>query len=246
MPKFDSLENNYIRSKSELEPPVELRDDFDGQSLGKIWELDRLPPNGYQQVDAPDRPGEKAVELTVHPGDFLRQGPAAGQIRERCEIGEKAEYFIKPGANIWYGLSFYIPKNFLVVDNRLVIAQWRNNKTTKRHENPPLALRYINGELRFTIKNEDEWITLFNEPNAEKGAWHDLLVNYQWNKDHSGYCGVALDGADKGKYEGHIGYDHLPAEMHFRMGLYRDHLEEPQSLLFSRFRRGASREFCEK
>jgi len=226
---------------------IELSDNFDnGPQLSSLWSLSRLPKNGYEQIDAPNRLREKAIILTVHPGDFLRHGPGPEQTRERCELAEKYENIIQPGTNIWYGLSFYIPEDFLVVDNRLVIAQWRTSKTTELHENPPLALRYINDELLFTIKNENDWIIFFIEKKPKKGVWHNLLVNYCWGKNHIGHCTVILNGGHCGRYEGHIGYDHLDPTLQFRFGLYRDGLEIPQSLIFSRFRRGLTREYCEK
>jgi len=225
---------------------IELRDDFEKREPSAIWSRSRMPQDGYQVAMAPERLGDMAAILTVRPGDFLRQHSGETQIRERCELGEKMEYWIEPGTDVWYGISFFIPEHFLVVDNRLVIAQWRTSQTTSRRENPPLSLRYINGELLFTIKDEDRWITLFTEARVAKGVWHDLLVNYRWGENHVGQCQAFLNGADKGKYDGYLGYSHLPAQLQFRFGLYRDHLEQAQSLLFSRFRRGVTREFCER
>lgn len=225
---------------------IELFDNFDSQIPSDIWSLSRLPENGYQQIDSTGRLGEKAVILTVRPNDFLRQGPSPNQTRERCELGENTNYLIAPDTDIWYGISFYIPKNFPIVDNRLVIAQWRTSKTTKAHENPPLALRYINDELIFTIKNEEYWTIFFVDKKPKKEVWHNLLVNYCWRENHLGRCAVILNGMYRGKYEGHLGYYHLEPKLEFRFGLYRDGLKEPQSLIFSRFRRGLTREYCEK
>jgi hypothetical protein len=251
MSEFGKNPDSVVPTESEIRAQIEVRDNFEAPPLSKFWEQDRLPQGGLEYVDAPHRPGEKAIKMTVRPGDFLRGQDGRGHLRERAEIAEKSDNYIPQGKDVWYGLSFYIPEDFYVVDNRLVIAQWRTNETprnpiTKERPNPPLALRYINGDLTFTIKNENEWIELFRQSATDKGAWHDLLVNYQLGDDHQGHCTVALDGTERQTYVGHMGYDQITPAMHFRMGLYRDHIEEPQSLLFSRFRRGLSREFCEE
>ena len=46
-----------------------------------------------------------------------------GKHTERAELDSGKHAFV--GRDVWYGFSFLIPPSFPVVDNRLVIAQWK-------------------------------------------------------------------------------------------------------------------------
>ena len=214
---------------------------FENPNFLNDWETDRLVPDGYEIIDSPNREGEKALRLKVKRGDFAR--PKNNPTRERCELGELEKDFVNGESKVSYELSFLIPDDFYITDNRLVIMQLRTNQTPNK-ENPPIALRYMNGDLFLTIKKNDEWIELFRikEVDFKKGEWHDIKIEYEQNVDHKGSIDVCFDGNEIGSYKGSFGYDYLPIDMHFRFGLYRDRFpdnesDHPQTILFSRFKR---------
>ncbi len=193
----------------------------------------------------------------------------ANWLTERFEIKEKPENFVKPGVEVWYGVSFFVPQDFVIGKNRLVIAQWREEGT--HDKSPAMAFRYIDGKLLFTISTIDlidiaagEDITLrglkFDGPELEKGKWYRLSLQYKLGRakpitvrhrmQATLECNAFVNGKKLATYRGPIdtisdgGHGAAP-QLRFRMGLYRNQVPRTDSLYFAKFRRGDSKEFCE-
>ncbi len=236
--------NQPSREKQES-LPVELEavDNFDTEQMNPRWDISwRIKPESLLVTDELNPGGKKCLKISVHPGDISEPGDQ-GIMTERAEITERPEVRVPSGVDIWYGFNFFIPKDFQVNDNRLVIAQWKS--PSKGGESPVISLRYQEGELIGQVMKEDERVK-FKYPNVEMGVWNQVMANYLLNDNHEGHCEFVLNGKTFGTYAGEMGKKGLPSHMYYKMGLYRDHVSYPQSMYFDRFRRGESREFCEK
>src|SRR3989344_8584012 len=127
----------------------ELSDDF--KSLNKnIWSSKRLTKSNWK---ISKYQGKSAIQITVHKGDYQMDG-GDGHLTDRAELTEEKSLWVPTGTPIWYSFYFVFPKDFLIQDNRLVFAQWK--QSTQEPESPFLSFRYVDGKLYFQIVYNDE------------------------------------------------------------------------------------------
>lgn len=216
-----------------------VKDDF-GQGLNTdIWSTKRIEPGRWSfcQIE-----GRDAVKIELHKGD-KQATDKRGVITERSELSENPETLISLGTNIWYAFLFYLPEDFPIVDNRLVIAQWK--QYTPQPESPFFSFRYSGGELMAKVAVEtEEHRVKFREKKEWRGKWHDVLVNYLLTEKQEGFAKAWIDKKEFANYQGKLGFTPNAPLTYFKMGLYRDQIDLPQTIYFSHFRRGIKREDC--
>jgi len=216
-----------------------LKDDFEGLINSDIWLLKRILPSSWKISKEYVREGISSLKITLHKGDLTGIGND-GHNTERAEFSENYKYCIKHGTNIWYSFSVYFPRDFLIINNRLVFAQWK--QVTEHPKSPFISLRYINNELLFKIYGNNKSIKKFRKKVDLRGKWHDILINYCLNKDKNGYAKVWIDKDLFADYKGEMGYDFQKDIIYFKFGLYRDELDIPQTIYLDKFRRGTNQE----
>lgn len=214
-----------------------LRDDFDGAINGKMWDLKRIKADRWTLTEMA---GRKALGITLEKGD-KQEVSSMGILTERSEFSERKTILVPADIPVWYGFSFYFPPNFPIVENRLVFAQWKQQ--TETDESPFLSFRYVGGKLIFQINYGDQKVK-FEKMTDLRGEWHDVLVNYGLGKENSGFAKAWVDGFPLAEYEGKMGHERDWKFTYFKMGLYRDRLETPQTIYLARFRRGPNKEAC--
>lgn len=223
-----------MRQKSDLV----LVDNFENRINRKIWTLERIHPHSWKISEEQSYEGRSSVKITVNEGDKQEIGND-GKFTERAELKEAKSVQIRINTNIWYSFFFYMPKSFPINDNRLVIAQWKQEtKVPKR--SPFLSFRYRNGELIFqTIFEEKRY--KYRKKIDLRCSWHRILLNYRLKKNLTGYAKAWLDDYLLGNYRGSLGYKYKGETIYFKMGLYRDILKEPQTIYIDRFRRSSKK-----
>ena len=77
-----------------------------------------------------------------------------------------------------------------------------------------------------------------------RGQWHRVVMNYQLNPNLSGKVYCKLDEQELVNYEGKLGHQLLEPSTYFKMGLYRDQLETPQTICLAQYRRGPTEQDC--
>src|ERR1043165_4178579 len=107
------------------EPQIpRLMDGFEAGSVEKFW----LPgnygtglyvPGAIRVSDKFARSGKQSVEITVREGNIEAAGDA-GTTVERSELD--SGHFNLMGRERWYGFSVLVPRDFPIVDTRLVIS----------------------------------------------------------------------------------------------------------------------------
>ena len=137
-----------------------------------------------------------------------------------------------------YDFDIYLPSNFPIENNRLVLAQWWP-KTKKnfgeKSRSPALALRYVSGRLYSTIRSSTQRIItnpdtvpsneIFELKNFKLGSWHHFTFLVRWNYKQEGLVKVWLDKKLVADYKGPVGYnDDIGPNMQF--GMYRDESSE--------------------
>jgi Polysaccharide lyase len=217
--------------------PLSLADDFQG-TVAAFWERDRMPPRPLEFVPDPDASARSVLAITVRGGDCPGAG-GDGEPTERAELHETRAAALPIGTEAWYGISLYLPPDFPVVDRRLVLGQWYQPHPAP-FRSPLVANRYRDG--RFSITREDGATRLvcFEEPREIRGRWLDLVYHVRFSPTPAGLLEAWMDGRQVVRYQGALGYSDGGERVHFRIGLYRDHLPMPMTMLIRHFRRGAS------
>ena len=171
-----------------------------------------------------------------------------GKTSFRSEVN--ARDFAAFGATNWYEFSLFLPADFPIENNRLVLAQWHGADKKYLGEaarSPALAFRYSGGRLRITICHSPDRIvrrpssvplqTLFESDQFALGTWHDFVVQAKWSCQHDGCVNVWWNGRQVVSYSGPVGYndDFGP---YFKFGIYRDDAERSYIAYFSRVKVG--------
>jgi hypothetical protein len=219
--------------------PFQLADDFRG-TLGEMWSLQRIRPAALGFVPDPTAADRPVLAITLRPGDLAQA--AGGESTERAELSEARAVVLPVGTEVWYGLSFYVPPDFPVLDRRLVIAQWKQDcGNCALDHSPGVAVRYRRGALSVTVDNAAGRRPVVEDTADIRGRWTQLVVRLRLTPTDAGLLEVWLDGRPAGAYTGPIGFSDDRDQVYFKMGLYRDHLPVPMALLLRHFRRGATR-----
>ena len=217
--------------------PISIADDFQG-GVGPIWRLQRIRPDAIATVRDPTGLPRDVVAITLRSGDLADDGGAT----ERAELSEADHLHLPTGTDVWYGFSLYVPLDFPVVDRRLVLGQWKQGcgDCTADHS-PGIANRYRNGVFSITIQDGERRVVLFEEKADIRGRWNHLVYHLSLTPSPDGFLQAWFNGRQVVDYRGRLGYPDDRDHVYFKIGLYRDTLAVPMTLLLARFRRGTSR-----
>jgi len=220
---------------------IRLADDFQG-GIAPFWGRDWMPAGGMRFVPDPAAPVGQALAITLHHGDCPDVG-GDGERTERAELHELPSVTLPTETEVWYAVSLYLPRDFPLVDRRLVVGQWYQPSPDPRLQairSPLVANRFRAGVFSITRQDDSTRVVLFETPGDVRGRW--LRLAYHLRFSHSGgRLEIWLDGQQVVDYAGPLAYPQAHDRVHFRLGLYRDHLPIPMTLLVRDFRRGADR-----
>ena len=156
--------------------------DFESGDLAG-WSTRRLA-KAYSAVvqDRIVRVGTKACRFEIRPGDEVSQGLRA----------ELRDWYNAPfDVDIWYGFSTYLPKEFHPPRGvGVVLAQWHDQaELGDPSGKPPLAIRYLDGKLRFTgafseiaSHNPSKRYEFHVISDNSQGKWLDFVFRIRWSR----------------------------------------------------------------
>lgn len=180
------------------------------------------------------RSGKQSVEITVHEGDIEQAGDASTRV-ERAELD--SGHFPLRGREAWYGFSFLIPKDFPIVDTRLVISSCKQSDVSR----PIVAQRYRNGKHTLTVESQGRKET-YRLPSLPKEKWVDMIYHLRYSTGNDGLVEVWEDGRRVVKYSGPTAEAHAKDAFYNKIGLYRDRLARPMTLYYDNYSLGTSRD----
>jgi len=223
---------------------IHVYDGFESASLSGDWSLYRLAKGSFQTQSEVVRAGRRAGEITVHSGDTHEAASDLGAATERDELMEAWWLFGRFHRTYRYSFSLYLPRDFPVVPTRLVIAQWKQlcEWWRCRPDNPVLAIRYENGELFVTRRNNEKSFVLYATKEEMRGRWLDFQFETKFSSGPDGYIEGWLNGQHIVQYEGSTAYQvkrGYPAHgyVYFKMGLYRDEMQQPMTIYVDEYRK---------
>jgi Polysaccharide lyase len=213
------------------------------------WEiLSPGQPHNLQSVEDPLSKNSRAIRFELRKGEqWLNHG--IGSYRTEISTGE----FPPLASEKWYSFSLFLPEDFPIEDNRLVLAQWWS-KTKKqlgeKPKSPSAAFRFRGGLLYLSIRHSSEQVVrnpdrvpeeiVFSTKDFILGRWHRFTVFAKWSFKTDGRIKVWLDGAEVANYSGPVGYNDDEGPV-FKFGLYRDASEKTYVAYFKEIKIGNSR-----
>jgi hypothetical protein len=211
-----------------------LSDGFESGRLADFWlpgdyGAGRYVPGRVKFSTNFARSGKYSVELTVHEGDVKQTG-AENTINERTEL-DSGKYPLY-GKEICYGFSFLVPKDFPIVDVRLVISQIKQSDG----DGPLIAERYRDGAHTISIESHGKK-KRFTLPRIRKGEWQDIIYRVRYH-DKDGYIDIWMNGKKVATYKGPLGSSEFRNFFYHKMGLYRDRMPQPMTIYFDNYRIG--------
>lgn len=221
-------------------PVVPLFDGFDADALAPFWApgaygSGRYVEGAVELLAGGARSGSGCVRVTVREGDIDQAG-SDGLRTERAELDSGKGPLL--GQDVWTGYSLLIPEGFPVVDNRLVLSQWKQ----QAQGSPLVAQRYRNGRHYLTIRRPEEGDKRKLElPPLVHGKWHDMVVRIRVSTSpEDGLVQVWMDGEQVVSHRGATAFAAGEDRFYHKLGLYRDRGPEPMSIHIDSYTRGGS------
>ena len=165
---------DYVNKKTKS--PWNFYENFESKSLKKLKINNKgsgKKPFKFEQ----DKDGNTFLAITVK--DKSNKDMGSGGVTERAEIG--TGYRNTKNKEVWYGFKIRFPKDFIHIDDRLLITQFKNQfKPMKK--SPLLGIRfYQNGEILDiggdTGGNPAKW---YNKKEYKK---HGIRIKYLKRND---------------------------------------------------------------
>ena len=211
------------------QPPPKPFDGFESGQLAKFWRpgdygSGRYEPGAVTIQDRVVRSGKYAACITVREGDIEQHEQRGKNERAELDSGKLNVY----GQEVWYGFSFLLPKGFPIVDNRLVMGQWKKSKLPG---SPMVAQRFRKGVFFITIRREDG-LQRFDVGRLETEVWYDMIYSIRFSTESDGHARAWMNGKQILDYDGPTAL--TPGEDRFynKFGLYRDRWPEPMTVYF--------------
>lgn len=210
-------------------------DNFESETIAAFW----LPGNYGSGLYVPTalkistnyaRSGTHSVEVTVHEGDIASPG-GDGKTTERADMD--SGHFPLLNHEAWYGFSVLFPKDFPIVDNRLVFGTLKQSDVAR----PLVAQRFRNGRHTFTIESQGQRKE-YKLPKLTLGQWHDVIYHARFAEDKTGLIEVWWDGKQVLSYKGPTAEPKFKNAFYFKMGLYRDQIKSPMTAYFDNYAMG--------
>jgi hypothetical protein len=230
-------DNDNLASVSNSVPV--LYDGFEGKTLGDFW----MPGNYGSGRYVPGaiilstnfaRSGTHSAAITVREGDI----DAAGDDDTRVERAElDSGHFPLQGRDAWYGFSLLVPNDFPIVDDRLVIAQFKQLDVSR----PIVAQRFRNDKHTVTVESQGRKES-YKLPPIPLGQWVDMVYHLRYSTGTDGLVEIWMNGKQVVRYSGPAADPNAKNAFYNKIGLYRDRLKVPMTIYYDNYAMGGSME----
>lgn len=223
---------------------VHVADGFESMTLSPIWMRARMVPGAFTTQSRIVQNGSRAGQITLHSNDRFEAGDDDGAASERDELMENWRFWSRAGLTYSQSFSLYLPVDFPIVNDRLVIAQWKQLCEWKscRPDNPVLAIRFVNGVLFITRKDDAGEEMIYKTRNEIRGRWLNFRFVTRFSPHTDGLIDGWLDGQQIVHYRGVTAYSRergypQAGVFFFKMGLYRNLMAFPMTIYVDSYRK---------
>ena len=218
-----------------------LADGFESDLVAGFW----LPGNYGTGLYEPGavaistdyaRTGSRSARITVKEGDVEQRGDDGRRV-ERAELDSGHYPFW--GRDVWYGFSFLLPPGFPVVDNRLVLASWKQSDV---EGSPLIGQRFRAGRHSLTIRppGANSSGKSYPLPDIQLGRWNDMMYHVRYSAGEDGVIEVWMNGERVVTYRGPTASRAGADRFYNKVGLYRDRWKEPMTMYVDNYTLGDS------
>jgi hypothetical protein len=218
-----------------------LVDGFESGSIAGFW----LPgtygsglyePGAVAVSNDYARSGVWSARITVNEGDIDRKGDDGLRV-ERAELD--SGHYPLLGRDVWYGFSFLLPPTFPIVDNRLVIASWKQSDV---EGSPLIGQRFRDGVHSLTVRPPGAGGSgrHYRLPDIRLGRWTDMVYHFRYSSGRDGRIEVWMGGARVVVYDGPTASKDGADRFYNKVGLYRDRWKEPMTMYVDNYTLGDS------
>ncbi len=226
---------------------IDVYDGFETGKLSKVWDTDRFERGAVTMQSEIVRAGHGAAKVVVRSRDKFEAGINGNRDTERAELRETSKLISKEGQTYEYSFSMFIPPDFPIVPTRLVIAQWKQDcdgHAPCSDDSPVVAIRYASGVLQITHQIGRHREALFQTGEDLRGKWTDYRFQIRFTPHEGGLLRAWLNGQQVADYRGVTAYPESaatgyadPSTFYFKMGLYRDVMQEPMTIYIDEYRK---------
>ena len=217
-----------------------VMDSFEGSLNLALWCMDKIESDSWEIVTSPVWHGKNAIKITLKEGQKTYMG-RDGNVTERSELQDRNVFALN--SEIWLGFSVYIPHDFPKIDTRLIIAQLKQKCGKLTNCSPVVAIRLYENKWKITqsydaseINTTFERRTVYQSPSAfSKGSWQRFVFHIKLTKSEEGFVHVWQNGKKIVKYQGRTAYFKAKDRFFFKLGLYRNHKQEPMSIYIDHY-----------
>ena len=202
--------------------------------------LKKIAPHALAFEAASLKKGKTILKITIQKGDKAELG-GSGQPTERDELCERQDQWVTEKEKHSYMFSLFIPENFPIVPVRLVLAQWKQYAPSKNTsiDLPLIALRYVKEKLFITLQNQEKKLILWETQENLRGQWLSFTFHITFDRE-KGFFQAWLNNKQLCTYQGINAYNEEQGyppqgKFYFKMGLYRDSMQEPMTIYFNHF-----------
>jgi len=217
-----------------------IQDNFESDSLSKIWTNDKFIPGALTFQSKYFKTGNKAAMLTIRQGNQIDE--EKGTILERAELKESKKLVSKENLNYYYSFSIFLPNDFPIVPTRLVIAQWKQDCKSENcdPDNPVIALRYSSGEFFITLQTGPNKEVLYSQKESILNHWLDFKFQIRFSRNINGVINARLNEKQIIDYKGVTAYSQefgytSQGDFYFKIGLYRDTMAQPMTIYIDNY-----------
>jgi hypothetical protein len=215
---------------------TDLKSSFEKGKIDQIWSVKKIADGAAKIQSKVVRDGKFAIELTLHKGMTAGVG-ANNKNTERTELKTKSKYQAVFGQDYWYQFSFYLPEDFPMENNRLVIGQWKQVGA----KSPLIAQRISKGHFQITTATDGRGKEIAYSDAKDirhlTGKWIDMLYRINYSAGDDGRLQVWMNKEKIVDQIRQLGNPGDVEKVYFKFGLYRDESDSKMKIYFDRYRR---------
>jgi hypothetical protein len=144
-------------------------------------------------------------------------------------------HFNLRGQEAWYGFSVLVPRDFPIVDVRLVISSCKQSDVAR----PLTAQRFRNGKHTLTVESHGRKHE-YRLPDLPLGKWVDIVCRARYSTGEDGLFQLWMDGRQIASYSGPLADPASKNAFYHKIGLYRDRMMKPMRIYFDNYGMGGS------